>query len=105
VDLRLAEMRAVTRRIVEWLGRGGGVARAVVFITVGAFLVVAALTTQPRQAKGLDSALRGPLARGAGRPLAAGSRRDWAHHVRRVLLPRVPLGAGRATCVHIMRQI
>jgi Domain of Unknown Function (DUF1206) len=61
VDLRLAEMRAVTRRIVEWLGRGGGVARAVVFITVGAFLVVAALTTQPRQAKGLDSALRGPL--------------------------------------------
>ena len=36
----------------------GGVARGVVFVTVGVFLVVAAVTTQPQQAKGLDSALR-----------------------------------------------
>ena len=56
--LRLAEMRAVTGLIVGWLGRVGGVARGVVFVTVGVFLVVAAVTTQPRQAKGLDSALR-----------------------------------------------
>ena len=56
--LRLAEMRAVTGLIVGWLGRVGGVARGLVFVTVGVFLVVAAVTTQPRQAKGLDSALR-----------------------------------------------
>jgi hypothetical protein len=56
--LRLAEMRAETGLIVGWLGRVGGVARGVVFVMVGVFLVVAAVTTQPQQAKGLDSALR-----------------------------------------------
>ena len=56
--LRLTEMRAATMLIVGWLGRVGGVARGMVFVTVGVFLVVAAVTTQPRQAKGLDSALR-----------------------------------------------
>lgn len=56
--LRLEEMRAATGLIVGWLGRVGGVARGVVFATVGVFLVVAAVTTQPQQAKGLDSALR-----------------------------------------------
>ena len=56
--LRLTEMRAATMLIVGWLGRIGGVARGVVFVTVGVFLVVAAITAQPQQAKGLDSALR-----------------------------------------------
>jgi hypothetical protein len=89
--LRLAEMRAVTGLIVGWLGRVGGVARGVVFVTVGVFL---------------GTRLRAALARGdAGRPLAAGSRRDRAHHFRRVLVLRGPLGAGRETYVHNVRQI
>jgi hypothetical protein len=65
-DLRLAEMRPRIGRIVEWLGRVGGVARGVVFVTVGAFLVVAAVTSQPQQAKGIDSALRSLAATPAG---------------------------------------
>lgn len=65
--LRLAEMRAVTGLIIGWLGRVGGVARGMVFVTVGVFLVVAAVTTQPQQAKGLDSALRS-LAAAPGGP-------------------------------------
>jgi hypothetical protein len=56
--LRLNETRAATGLIVGWLGRVGGLVRGLVFVTVGVFLVVAAVTTQPQQAKGLDSALR-----------------------------------------------
>jgi hypothetical protein len=57
-QLNLGQMRAGTRRIVEWLGRIGGIARGIVFITVGVFLVVAAARSQPQQAKGIDSSLR-----------------------------------------------
>ncbi len=57
-ELDLARTRAPTRRIVKWLGRFGGIARGLVFITVGVFLVVAAVRAQPAQAKGIDSALR-----------------------------------------------
>jgi len=57
-DLRLGEMRTRTRRIVEWLGRFGGIARGIVFVTAGVFLVVAAVKAQPGQAKGIDSSLR-----------------------------------------------
>lgn len=57
-DLLLGQMRTRTRRIVEWLGRAGGAARGLVFVTVGVFLVVAAIHARPQQAKGLDSALR-----------------------------------------------
>jgi Domain of Unknown Function (DUF1206) len=57
-DLRLSQMRTGTRRIVEWLGRFGGIARGVVFVTAGIFLVVAAVRSQPGQAKGIDSSLR-----------------------------------------------
>jgi len=46
------------RRVVEWLGRFGGIARGAVFVTAGIFLVVAAVQHNPRQAKGVDSALR-----------------------------------------------
>ncbi len=56
--LRLSQMGAVTRRAVEWLGRAGGVARGIVFLTAGVFLVAAAASAQPRQAKGIDSSLR-----------------------------------------------
>lgn len=57
-ELDLGGTRAAIRRIVEWLGRFGGIARGIVFITAGVFIVVAALRAQPRQAKGIDSSLR-----------------------------------------------
>ena len=57
-DLRLGQMHTRTRQIVEWLGRFGGIARGIVFVTAGIFLVVAAVRSQPGQAKGVDSALR-----------------------------------------------
>jgi hypothetical protein len=57
-DMQLGQLKARTRRIVEWLGRIGGVARGIVFITAGVFLVVAAVEAKPGQAKGIDSSLR-----------------------------------------------
>lgn len=57
-NLMLGQMGQRTRRIVEWLGRIGGIARGVVFITAGVFLVVAAAEARPGQAKGIDSSLR-----------------------------------------------
>ncbi len=57
-ELELGQMRARTRRIVEWLGKFGGIARGTVFTTAGIFLVVAAVQAKPQQAKGVDSALR-----------------------------------------------
>ena len=51
-------MRARTRRIVEWLGKFGGIARGTVLVTAGIFLVVAAVQAKPQQAKGVDSSLR-----------------------------------------------
>lgn len=56
--LRVSQMSARTRRVVEWLGRVGGVARGIVFVTAGVFLVVAAERAEPGQAKGIDSSLR-----------------------------------------------
>lgn len=56
--LRVSQMRARTRRAVEWLGRAGGIARGVIFVTAGVFLVVAAVRAQPEEAKGIDSSLR-----------------------------------------------
>ena len=55
-DLALGRARA--RRLVEWLGEFGGIARGLVFVTAGIFLVIASVNAQPRQAKGIDSALR-----------------------------------------------
>jgi hypothetical protein len=57
-ELQTGQMRTRTRRIVEWLGRVGGIARGIVFVTAGIFLVVAAVKVQPGQAKGIDSSLR-----------------------------------------------
>jgi len=65
-ELELGRMSRRTRRIVEWLGRIGGVARGIVFITAGVFLVVAAVRSQPQQAKGIDSSLRELAATPAG---------------------------------------
>ena len=57
-DLELGQLPGRTRRIVEWLGKFGGMARGAVFITAGIFLVVAAVQAKPQQAKGVDSGLR-----------------------------------------------
>lgn len=57
-NMNLSELSGRTRRIVEWLGRIGGIARGVVFLIAGVFLVVAAAEAQPSQAKGIDSSLR-----------------------------------------------
>lgn len=57
-ELELGRLRRRTRQIVEGLGRFGGIARGIVFITAGVFLVVAAVRSQPQQAKGIDSSLR-----------------------------------------------
>jgi len=59
--LRRLRMSAASRRVrtmVERLGQIGGIARGVVLGTVGVFLVIAAKDSDPRQAKGIDSALR-----------------------------------------------
>jgi len=65
-QLQTGRMRARTRRVVEWLGVVGGIARGVVFTTAGIFLVVAAAKSQPQQAKGIDSSLRALAATPAG---------------------------------------
>jgi Domain of Unknown Function (DUF1206) len=57
-SMNLTGVSPRTKRIVEWLGRIGGVARGIVFLVAGVFLVVAAVDAQPGQAKGVDSALR-----------------------------------------------
>jgi uncharacterized protein DUF1206 len=57
-DMELGQLRPRTRKVVEWLGRIGGIARGIVFIVAGIFLVVAAVQSKPGQAKGVDSSLR-----------------------------------------------
>ncbi len=57
-ELELGQLRARTRKVVEWLGRIGGIARGIVFVTAGIFLIVAAVHAQANQAKGIDSSLR-----------------------------------------------
>jgi Domain of Unknown Function (DUF1206) len=57
-ELRMGSAPARTRKVVERLGQAGGIARGVVCVTAGIFLVVAAVDANPKQAKGVDSALR-----------------------------------------------
>ena len=57
-DLRTGQMSAATRRKVLWLGTAGQVARGVIAIAVGVFLVDAAVTFDPARARGVDGALR-----------------------------------------------
>ena len=56
--LRMGSASARTRTIVTRLGQAGGIARGLVFATIGVFLVIAAKNASPQQAKGIDSALR-----------------------------------------------
>ena len=55
--LKLREMSATEDKWATRLGRMGYAARGVVFAVVGVFLIVAAVTTDPEQARGLDGAL------------------------------------------------
>ena len=65
-DLQLRDLHGHLRRVVEWLGEFGGIARGAVFVTAGVFLIVAAAEARPQQAKGADSALRSLAATPAG---------------------------------------
>ena len=56
-DLRLDELNADQRQWVERLGRLGYGARGVVFGIIGGFLLAAARSTQPEEARGLAGAL------------------------------------------------
>ncbi len=56
--LRMGSASPRTRKVVTRLGQAGGIARGAVFATIGVFLVIAAKDANPRQAKGIDSALR-----------------------------------------------
>ena len=57
-DLRMGSASPATRTAVTRFGQAGGLARGAVFLTVGVFLVIAAVEAKPGQAKGIDSALR-----------------------------------------------
>ncbi len=57
-DLRMGSASPRTRKVVTRLGQAGGIARGLIFATIGVFLVIAAKDADPRQAKGVDSALR-----------------------------------------------
>lgn len=56
--LAMAQMSARTRSAVEFVGMAGNVARGVVFCVAGVFLVVAAISFDPKKAQGLDGSLR-----------------------------------------------
>ena len=56
--LNRSRMSVSLARAVERAGRAGYAARAIIFITVGVFLVVAALQHDPREAVGLSGAMR-----------------------------------------------
>lgn len=56
--LAMAPASARTRKAVEVLGMAGNAARGVVFGATGAFLVVAAVSFDPKRAEGLDGSLR-----------------------------------------------
>ncbi|GAB2532092.1 DUF1206 domain-containing protein [Nocardia heshunensis] len=57
-NLRMGWMTRSTQDLVVWLGRIGYVARAVVVVGIGIAALVAALTYDPAQAKGVDAVLR-----------------------------------------------
>jgi Domain of Unknown Function (DUF1206) len=56
-DSKLAEMSPRERRLFMWLGHVGLVARALVFVIIGFFLLRTAIDFNPRDAVGVDGAL------------------------------------------------
>jgi hypothetical protein len=57
-ELRTFEMSRRTRKAVTFLGRVGGIARGIVFAAAGLFLLIAAVTANAHDAKGIDATLR-----------------------------------------------
>ena len=57
-NLKLGSMTAAQRRWVLRLGTIGNIARGVVFAAVGGFMLDAAVTFDPAQAKGVDATIR-----------------------------------------------
>ncbi|WP_326641213.1 DUF1206 domain-containing protein [Streptosporangium sp. NBC_01755] len=57
-DLRTGEMPAEARDLTERLGMAGYVARGVVAVVAGVFVIQAAVTYDPGKAKGIDATLR-----------------------------------------------
>jgi hypothetical protein len=55
--LRTRQMSRRTRKLVEWLGVIGTIARGVVFALVGVLIIDAAVTDQPAKSGGIDRAL------------------------------------------------
>jgi hypothetical protein len=64
--LDLSGTSPTTRKVVEFLGVVGSVARGVVFGLAGAFVISAAVDYNPSKARGLDRALRELAATSAG---------------------------------------
>ena len=56
-DSKSEEMGPATRTSVKWIGTFGLLARMVVFVLVGVFLIKAAVEYDPSQAVGIDGAL------------------------------------------------
>jgi hypothetical protein len=56
--LKLGEMSARTRKVVETMGAIGYAARGIVFGVVGVFLAIAAINFDPKDSQGIDGALR-----------------------------------------------
>lgn len=57
-ELELDEMSGRQRRLIDLLAMAGNLGRALVFCLVGWFVVAAAVRNDPRQANGLDAALK-----------------------------------------------
>lgn len=68
----MACLSAKAQALTLWSGRAGYVARGIVFGIVGAFLIVAAVKSDPRQARGLGGALDALFAQPFG-PLLLGA--------------------------------
>jgi hypothetical protein len=64
--LELGRMSPTTRKVVEFLGVVGTVARGIVFALAGVFVISAAVDYDPKKAAGLDRALRELAATSAG---------------------------------------
>jgi len=57
-NLNTGQMSDATEKTVAGLGIAGQTARGVIFVVVGGFLIDAAVTFDPKKARGLDGALR-----------------------------------------------
>lgn len=57
-ELRQHEMSPTARRWTKRIGAAGHIARAIVYVIIGVFIVVAALQFDPQEARGLDGALQ-----------------------------------------------